>query len=62
MAKNLTEPVHVDIRVDGIDLSGDYAPGDEIPAAVAELLEAQGLVTENKGKTKITPPSTEPEA
>ncbi|HAM24922.1 MAG TPA: hypothetical protein DCM51_05125 [Actinobacteria bacterium] len=63
MAKNLNEKVHVDLRVDGVDLTGDFAPGDDLPAPVAELLEAQGFIVEGKAKTKNTTTSdTEPEA
>lgn len=53
MKYTMSEAVHVDLRVDGEDYSGDYGPGDvDLPGPVAELLAAQGLLgaTEPRGK------------
>lgn len=51
----LTEPIHVDLRVDGEDFSGDYTAGDvELPDAVADLLVAQGFATAVTGGKKKT--------
>lgn len=56
MAHTLTVAVHVDLRVNGEDLSGDYGPGDvNLPEPVAALLTAQGLATPSKGKTSKSP-------
>lgn len=48
MAKTytLTDAVHIDIRVDNQDISGDFGPGDvALPDAIAEILVAQGHAT-----------------
>lgn len=52
----LPERVRVDLRADGVDLSGEFGPGDvELAPAVAELLTAQGLATPAKAKAPKTP-------
>lgn len=43
---SITEQVHVDIRIDGVTISNDFAPGiTEVEQPVADLLIAQGLAT-----------------
>lgn len=40
----IKEQVHVDLRIDGITISEDFAPGDvEVLEPVADLLVSQGL-------------------
>lgn len=55
----IRESVHVDIRVNGEDLSGTYGPGDvNLPMPVADHLVALGLATlavASKKATKSTP-------
>ena len=52
----ITESVHIDIRVDGATISGDYEPGVvELHPAVAEVLVAQGIAS-----LAIAEPEAEP--
>ncbi len=53
MAHTLKEAVHVDLRHNGTDYSGDFGPGDvELPAPVADLLVASGLAIETSAPKK----------
>ena len=46
MQVNISEKVHVDLTVNGVDLSGSYGPGpSEVPDEVGELLIAQGIAS-----------------
>lgn len=54
MSIQASTKVHVDLRVDGKDYTGSYGPGDQLPAAVADLLIAQGLAAETSDKKKAT--------
>lgn len=61
----LKEQVHVDLRVNGEDLSGDFGPGEiELPEAVAEHLVGLGLATPTTAKkaAKSTPVEESAEA
>jgi len=44
MTHQLAEAVTVHLVVDGVDYSGAYGPGDELPEPIADLLAAQGLL------------------
>lgn len=54
MRYQLAEKVHVDMRVDGQAIDGDFGPGDsvELPEAVAALLIAQGHAAPAKAAPK----------
>lgn len=59
MTYTVAQKVHVDLRVNDDDLSGDYGPGDvRLPHAVAELLVAQGLAVKSPKHTKKPAPTT----
>lgn len=58
----LTEAVSINMRIDNQDLVETYGPGDvTLPAAVADLLVAQGLATPTaKGGKKVADPAPAP--
>lgn len=58
MTYTVSEKVHVDMRVNGEDISGDFGPGDvELVQPIADLLLASGLATEVSASKKAVKPT-----
>lgn len=65
MAYTIKSKAQVELRLNGVDYSGEYGPGDvDLPEPVAQLLIEQGLATpatSAKKPTKPTPIAENPE-
>lgn len=62
MTFTIKEQVHVDIRIDGVTIEEDFAPGDhDLPDAIADLLVSQGIAAPSTKKSKISPVIVDPE-